>query len=251
MRIYIVTHKEFNPPELEGYIPIQVGKCFTKKELGYVSDDSDENISIKNNTYCELTALYWIWKHDDSDAVGLCHYRRYFTINPFSRKKKYYLTITKANEILQSYDIILPQKIYLKNTVEEKYCLSGTGFIKDLDNTRRIIKDKFPEYVEAFNDIFIGKEQYFWNMFIMKKELLDEYCEWLFAVMAELEMVTDLSDYDNRQKRIYGYIAERLINVWVKKKGLKIYECPVVQSDRASCQIIKTNLGIMLKWCKK
>lgn len=247
MSIYIVTHKKFDPPMLENYIPIQVGRCQTHVELGYLSDEKGENIADKNNAYCELTALFWIWKNSTDQVVGLCHYRRYFTQNPFSIRAKYYMSFQKATKLLNKYDIILPEKILLKNTVREKYSMSGAGFQKDLDEVEKMIKLYYPDYLSFYHKVMNGKEEYFWNMFIMKKDLMDQYCEWLFDILGRLEEIVDISLYDNRQKRIYGYIAERLLNVWVERNQLKIFECPVVQSDKQLKDVIKTNLGIKLK----
>ena len=76
---YIITHKKFQVPDLEEYIPIQVG-AEGKQDLGYLKDNSGDNISSKNSNYCELTGMYWVWKNDkDSDIIGISHYRRYFT----------------------------------------------------------------------------------------------------------------------------------------------------------------------------
>lgn len=76
--IYIATHKPFQFPEKQEYIPIQVGKVNSDIDLKITSDDTGENISELNESFCELTALYWMWKNSDADILGLCHYRRYF-----------------------------------------------------------------------------------------------------------------------------------------------------------------------------
>ena len=49
-----------------------------KDNLGYVGDDTGENISEKNPYYCELTGVYWAWKNLKADYIGLVHYRRQF-----------------------------------------------------------------------------------------------------------------------------------------------------------------------------
>lgn len=247
MSIYIVAHKDFHVPSLNHYIPIQVGKSQTHTDLGWLSDDTGDHISEKNPSYCELTALYWLWKNCTDPVIGLCHYRRYFTRNPFSVKPQYYLSFEKAMALLEQYDIILPEKIYLKCSVQEKYASSGAGFLKDLEKVEQIIAQQFPEYLVSYRKVMNSKEQYFWNMFILKKHLMDEYCSWLFAILSKLEQETDLSEYDSRQRRIYGYISERLLNVWVEKNELTVYECPVVQSDQPLKNVIKTNIGIKMK----
>ena len=77
MSIYVVTHKKYNIPKMKGYIPIQVGASL-HENLGYKVDSDGDNISYKNPNYCELTALYYMWKNLDDDIIGLTHYRRYF-----------------------------------------------------------------------------------------------------------------------------------------------------------------------------
>lgn len=78
--IYQITHKYcYKLPYQEGYIPMYVGATGNKNvPAGYMRDDVGDNISEKNNSYCELSGLYWIWKNCEADIVGLVHYRRYF-----------------------------------------------------------------------------------------------------------------------------------------------------------------------------
>ena len=77
-KVYIATHKKFDEPKIENYMPLHVG-AVNGKNLGYLTDDTGENISNQNTHYCELTGLYWIWKNTTDENVGLVHYRRYFT----------------------------------------------------------------------------------------------------------------------------------------------------------------------------
>lgn len=250
MHLYVVTHKKFICPQLNGYIPIQVGRLFTNVNLDFLSDDTQDNIAYKNNTYCELTALYWMWKNDNSnmnDDIGLCHYRRYFTKNPFSKSEKYFITQSDVESDLAKVDIILPKKVFLKTTVEEKYSLTGSGFKKDLDVLRNIFENKYPEYLNDYDAIMNGKEQYFWNMFVCYKKLMDEYCNWLFAILDELEKKIDIKNYTKQQARIFGFISERLLNVWIKNKNLKSKEYYIVNTDQKCFERIKFNLGVMLK----
>ena len=79
--IYIATHKDYNFPQIAGYIPIHVGKDLTDLNLGIIGDNTGDNISSLNPNFCELTALYWMWKNSSADYLGLIHYRRFFSID--------------------------------------------------------------------------------------------------------------------------------------------------------------------------
>ena len=76
-KIFVCTHKPFDPPKDSMYIPLHVGHK-GKKDLGYIGDDTGIEISEKNPYYSELTGLYWA-AHNccDADIKGICHYRRY------------------------------------------------------------------------------------------------------------------------------------------------------------------------------
>ena len=77
IKILVATHKKYWMPKDDIYFPIHVGRE-GKADLGYIGDNTGDNISAKNANYCELTGLYWAWKNLKCDYIGLCHYRRYF-----------------------------------------------------------------------------------------------------------------------------------------------------------------------------
>lgn len=57
-KIIIAAHKKYRMPTFSSYIPLQVG-AEGKEPLGYVRDNTGDNISLKNPSFCELTGLYW------------------------------------------------------------------------------------------------------------------------------------------------------------------------------------------------
>ena len=65
-------------------------------------------------------------------------------------------------------------------------------------------------------------------MFVMKRSLFDEYCTWLFDILFELEKRTDMTGYDTYEARLFGFMSERLFNVWLERQNLKKVEIPVV-----------------------
>ena len=229
--IYIITHKKFDEPKLEDYKPLQVG---FQNDLGYLRDNKKDNISDKNENYCELTGLYWIWKNDnESDIVGISHYRRYFTL-----KLNKIIVSKNIQKILDKYDVIIPKNEYYKESVEEQYC-NASGFSEDLELLRKILSEKYPDYIESYDKIM--KRNYIsqYNMMICKKKLFNDYCKWLFDILFELEKNIDLSKYNDYQKRIYGFLSERLLNVWIDKNNLKSKKLKVINTENKTKDKVK------------
>lgn len=230
--IYVVSHKPFKVPSNPIYTPIQVG--YNEKNLfdNGVRDNIGINIANKNANYCELTALYWIWKNvADVENVGLCHYRRYFVRSLKFKNEKNFLNARSIQKILEDYEIIVPKKMNIIKNVKSFYYVYGQGRKKDIDRMENIIKEKYPEYVPALEKVLAGHSAFYCNMMITSKTLYDAYCEWLFDILFCLEKVTDLSGYTREEARIYGYLSEILLNVWAEKNKLKIKYVPVVNTE--------------------
>lgn len=227
-KIYVVTHKDFNPPQLECYCPIEVGAERQDRGLAFLKDNQGDNISVKNPNYCELTAVYWIWKHDISDVVGICHYRRYFSKFALDPNPKYYIPYDKLASILEDKDIILPEPFFWrKHTVATGYYEAGQGREKDLETVRQVVQEKYPEYLRVYDDVLSSQSASYCNMMVSKKAVFDSYCSWLFDILFEVEKRVDLSDYTPAEARIFGYLSEILINVWVKYNHLSVEYLPV------------------------
>ncbi|MDO5406082.1 MAG: DUF4422 domain-containing protein [Eubacteriales bacterium] len=243
--IYIATHKKFKEPKLDGYKPIQVGAS-NKNKLGYITDDTGINISNKNANFCELTGLYWIWKNSSDEYKGLVHYRRYFS----NTLRKKIITAEDVKKILKKYDVILPFKHRMNNTLVEDYC-EISGYKSDLDKVRQIISMKFPNYLNTYDEVMEGNDIYFYNMIVAKKEVFDSYCNWLFTILFELESKVDLEGYNDYQKRIYGFMSERLLNVYFRYNSYKIFECGVINTEEkwSKSKVIRTSLKRKIMYC--
>lgn len=217
--LYVVTHKDF----LEKLVDRTIIGVGSNKKIGGVDlyDDTGNNISKKNEYYCELTALYWIWKNDSSDIVGLEHYRRQFLYGNYILNKK------KVDILLKDNDILVPHKVNLVQSIYHNYVKQHGE--KELLEVEDIIKHKYPEYINAFNRLKKTNKIYICNMFIAKKKFVDNYCQWLFDILFELEKRVDLSNKSNYQKRMLGFMAERLFNVYLykHKQNLKIKSLPI------------------------
>lgn len=218
-KIVIATHKEFTPPSGELFIPLHVGAA-GKVPIGFASDDTGENISSKNPNYCELTGLYWAWKNlVDVDAIGLCHYRRLFKASP-----------EEIGALLSRTDCILPRKRnYFIETTYSQY--AHAHHAADLDVTREIIAERHPDCLEAFDATMKSTKGHRFNMLIMKRPLLDRYCAWLFDVLFELEKRLDISAYSANDRRVFGFVGERLLDVWTRANGVPYAELPVLHTE--------------------
>lgn len=224
IKILIAAHKQFTMPSDSIYLPIHVGKkLHPQLNFGYQSDSTGDNISEKNPYYSELTAVYWAWKNCEADYIGLSHYRRHFC---FKRKKNDFSSILnteEANKLCSKYDLILPKKRHLYiETVYSHYDHTFDG--KQFDNTRKIISQRCPEYLASFDKLMNSRSQHLFNMFIMKRELFNSYCKWMFPILEELETYYDLKNMDPFQARLIGRVSERLMDVWVMKNNLKYKE---------------------------
>ncbi len=255
-RIYVFYYKCGPTLEISPiYQPIMAGKARLSAGSDIPGDDTGDNISEKNNYYSELTGIYWVWKNTTQDIVGSVHYRRFLTqkneplphrIKRFLyylaglQKKRFGLTYTKniaffkpriltekeILDILQTYDLILPQRRKLKYTVRTHY--SRYHNPADLELIESIINERCPEYLNALQRVLGGKRLFANNMFIMKRQDFDRCMTWLFDVLFEFERRIELSDYQGYQERIMGFMAERLFNVWFTRENLRIRELPVI-----------------------
>lgn len=233
IKVLVATHKAYWMPDDDVYLPLHVGRE-GKQDLGFVGDNTGDNISSKNASFCELTGLYWAWKNLQCDYIGLCHYRRYFCAkdhgNDLESKHKAIFHRADYERLLRQYDVILPQKRnYYIETVRSQYEHAHNK--RDLDAVEEIVAEKYPEYSEAFTKVMNRTKLHILNMFVMKKEFFDEYCNWLFDILFELEKRIDISQYDAYQARVFGFLGERLFNVWLEKKRPKIKEVEVVNLE--------------------
>lgn len=210
-------------------------------------DSTFNNISSKNNNYCELTAAYWIWKnYTEAEYVGICHYRRYLnfynpiynfkpsaqkeiTIKDFKKTKLYNASTknlqNKIKSILSKFDIILckPYKLR-KGSLTQNF--SNDHRKEDLDLTKKIILEKYPEYKNSIlKHLDEGTLFHSGNMMICSKKNFDDYNNWLFSILFELENKTSIPT-DEYQARIFGFIAERLLNLYVYHNDFKIKSVP-------------------------
>lgn len=237
IKIYIASHVDCDFPESDVFKPIQTGSALSPYRLdGFAYDNMGDNISDKNFRYCELTALYWAWKNSTADYVGLMHYRRHFVLNSFNTMAEdnwgsavfdamtpsYFDAIGMkddfAKQFIPKYDVIVPvpwdvRKGKRTNTLDQ-YKKSDYHFEIDYRNAQRVLVKKCPamaRYVNRYNKGYFGA---FCNMLIMRRDILDSYCQWLFDILFELEQHIDYTYYTKQETRALAYIGERLLGIY-------------------------------------
>lgn len=172
-------------------------------------DNEGDNISDMNPQFCELTGLYWIWKHAQQDYVGLVHYRRHFLV-PVDWLERL---------IDNNVDVVLPLPLYVGPNIEDNYC---TRHIKsNWCNMLNYLKNRDSADYEEASMFFKNTALYSpCNMFIMKREILNDLCQWMFPVLFDVANKGGQMD-EKYQNRYPGFISERLITYFFEKNRNK------------------------------
>jgi len=241
-QIFVMTHKKFEPPQDNTYMPLHVGRALGN-DLGYMGDDTGDSISDLNPYYGELTGLYWLWKnYSEADIIGICHYRRYFVDeNRRLMKKEQYEADLEDVDIMTSNAVATNCATYKEDYAEAHN-------IQDLMETGQVIKELFPDDYPAFCEVIEGNQYYYGNLCVMRKALFDEYCEWLFTIFFELEKRVDVSGYDDYHKRLFGFLSEQLLRVYTVARGLRVKEGHIgLTAEKAETVEFKLAMGQLVK----
>lgn len=215
IKIAVASHKPYWMPSDPMYVPVQVGAAGKETIPGFQRDDEGDSISEKNPRYSELTALYWAWKNLDADYIGLAHYRRHFA----GKGERGVLTYDEAKGLLEKAPVVLPKKRhYVIETVESHYAHTMDDL--QLGITRDLLKTSYPEILPAFDDHMQSRSAHIWNMMLMRKDILDSWCTWLFPVLGSIEQSLDFSKMSPFEERCVGRLSERLLDPWINLGGI-------------------------------
>ena len=239
--IVIATHKAYQMPKDAMYLPLHVGAEGKKLDLGYVKDNTGENISLKNPSYCELTGLYWAWKNLDSDYIGLAHYRRHFMYQ--KKGKDPFENVLKESELqrlLSKYQVLYQssEDIILKHYIPIMHIpIMQNIWTKQEKLSRNSIRNIFLLMIRLFSSTY----GYMFNMMIMRRDLFCFYCEWLFTILFALEkqMENHTEELSAFQGRFYGRVSEIIFNAWLdyqiekgKIDSSEIKELPCIYMEK-------------------
>jgi hypothetical protein len=245
IKIIVAAHKPYRMPQDKIYLPVHVG-AEGKESIGFTPDNTGENISAKNANYCELTGLYWAWKNLDAEYVGLVHYRRHFSDGRlFGDKWERIISGRELENKLSDCSVLLPKpRDYWIETNYSQY--AHAHHAADLDTVREILAEKCPRCLAAWDKVMKLTVGHRFNMFVMKKNYFDNYCKWLFAVLFELEKRLDTSGYSQNDSRVFGFVSERLLDVWLITNRVKYKDIPYVFMENQNW-LIKGGKFVMRK----
>lgn len=234
--ILTVYHKRSFLLAGEDVLPVNAGRAVALPservwlEKHTVSDATGDNISAKNPSYNELTALYWAWKNLSADYFGLMHYRRFFrfsggrAVSYTTRERGDKLlsligyTPDRVRRLLSSCDFIAPKPV--RRSVYRQYAKAHDE--EDLAAVGEIVKRSFPSYYPSFRSYVNGKESYLYNMFLFDESTFHRYCAFLFGVLSEAE-----ERFEGKRM----YVSERLTGAFITQllaEGKKGVFLPVV-----------------------
>ena len=132
---------------------------------------------------------------------------------------------------MKACPVILPKKRrYWIETTYDQYVHAHNA--QDLDKTREILARKYPDYLPAFDQVMKSTSGHRFNMFVMRRDLLDRYCSWLFDVLFTLEAELDISSYSPNDARVFGFVSERLLDVWVETNHIVYKEIPYLFMEK-------------------
>lgn len=255
LQLYTVHHRHDAQLEIfsRHFLPIQVGCALTETNLGILRDDLHGQLSARNRNYCELTAFDEIAQSAVADYVGVMHYRRIFAaprpLTLMAKSAEYQLRVLRhrlglsdkpverhvtiqldnpetleaearsLNTYLQSVcrdvDIITPIQVrYYGMTLREQYARAHP--VAYYDRFMHLLTEMHPELAPFVDTIENSKSYYLFNMFVMRRELFLRYWEILSSTLFALQKEIDLRGLDTYQARVFGFIAERFMAIFVR-----------------------------------
>lgn len=219
-RILVAAHKPYWMPNDPLYVPVQVNCASGAAPIdGYERDNTGNNISDKNDRYSELTALWWGWRNLDCDALGLVHYRRHFA----GTGERDVLTGAEAQALLEQVPAVVPMaRNYVIESVASHYAHTHTAV--HLDALRAAVDEVSPGRLHIFDAQMASTKVHMFNMLLMRREVLDPYCTWLFDVLKATERRIDFSELSAFQARCIGRLSEFLLDVWLRSEDVPFAE---------------------------
>lgn len=233
--------------------PIHLGRAIEKENSkdGIISDDDlkwlhencigdddfEGDISDVNRRVGFLTGTYWAWKNYEKlgnpEYFGSFGYRR--LLNP------------NFLDNLEKYDLILPRKKDFKlETLKEQF--SGYHGDKLYMNMMNVFNNIYPQEIAELEKYFNGTSGYFDELYVMKKEIFFDFCEWIFPLLFEYLKMPQIT-LKNNDFRDVGFMIERLTGYYCNKltKQVKALEKDVIVTEKMIVNKQKLTKNLLAK----
>lgn len=224
------------------FFNIQCGKDSTEITLDMQGDNDGNELSKVNKYWSEITGMYWAWKNlPKSKYVGLCSYRRFFnfknSVKPvelvkteFAQRRLAEIDYDNIDEIFATKDIILPVPYTYAWSIR-RVCSKNYNDA-DFDKLEEHIKKNNPEYYPAYKSVMYDSNSVVGhNMYVMKWDDFQEYCAWVFSILFAMKKKINPEDYPINKVRVFGYMHELLLPVYVKHKKMKVHRSQILWVD--------------------
>lgn len=164
-----------------------------------------------------------------SDYIGFCQFYHFMDFTSDSKVfapfnlvyldefTELFENYTEENvfDFAQGYDVVVPAKIPLNTSLYEQYLQNHRK--KDLDLATDVIKELCPDYCDSVDKAMANNSMYPLGNFVMKKEIYNDFCEWLFNVLGELDKRIDWNNYGRYRDIVSSnFAAERFLNIWLQ-----------------------------------
>ena len=178
-------------------------------------DDFEGNISDVNRRVGFLTGTYWAWKNYSKlgapEYFGSMGYRRLF-VPDFLKN-------------LEDYDLIIP-KIEGGGSSTNKSRLIASHGAQLYETADKIISDLYPNEIDLFREYMEQSAGYYYEIYVMKRELFFDFCEWIFPLLFKLLNVADSIKITPTEKtEIIKYFKEFLLQEDIcNEKNFELYQ---------------------------
>ena len=230
-RIFMISHinTRIQPTEVFPILYVGPNAKYEWVTSNVYLDNTGDNLSKDNPVYNEMSGIYWVWKHYEEvgnpDFVGFMHYRRFFLFE--ESKYAYFEQDISPNDIgdlikyspsvLDNIDFIIPTP-YKRLNVKRSYNIAHHK--EDIPLALNILKSLYPQDYRIAIDYLNGKSMYFNNMFIFKKELFFDYCNWIFPILFKfVELNNHKTDRLFISEILTGIFFRKLINAGKRVKN--------------------------------
>ena len=264
------------------YVPVRCGAVYDKrKNITMLGDDTGDNISEKSTSFRELTVQYWAWKNTHAEFYGLFEYKRVLSFSNKKYKTEYSIDLEKHNnhhneiiekfldnsslkkyclddekiirDYVESNDVLVADWCDLRKITNfqgklfslEDYLLKLENILLaegTINNLKNIINDNYPQMIQCTNKYLKGNKYLPYNCFVMRKDIFDAYCKFLFDVLFKFEKtLRNKNSFNKNIMQTCAFVGKILLGIYIcylkNSKEYKIFHLQLVSFLNADKEI--------------